>query len=70
MASDKNWIQGAIKRPGALRQWLGVPAGKKISVSLLRRLLHAARYKGRVITPLRRRQIQLAITLNKLRKNK
>jgi len=26
----KKWIQGAIKKPGALHKQLGVPAGKKI----------------------------------------
>ena len=28
--STDKWIQGAIKKPGALRASLGVPAGKKI----------------------------------------
>jgi hypothetical protein len=27
---DKNWIAGAIKKPGALHKELGVPQGKKI----------------------------------------
>ena len=70
MDNDNKWIQNAIKRPGALRKWLGVPKGKTISMALLRRLLHAARYKGRIITPLRRRQIQLAITLKRMRGGK
>ena len=26
---SKNWIQKAIKKPGALHKQLGVPAGKK-----------------------------------------
>ena len=26
----KNWIQNAIKKPGALKKELGVPAGKTI----------------------------------------
>jgi hypothetical protein len=30
MATKKNWIAGAIKKPGALREQLGVPKGKKI----------------------------------------
>ena len=30
MATKKNWIQGAIKKPGALHEELGVPKGKKI----------------------------------------
>jgi len=28
--ATKNWIQSAIKKPGALHKELGVPAGKKI----------------------------------------
>ncbi len=67
---NRKWIQGAIKHPGSLRKWLGVPEGKTINISLLRRLLHAARYKGRIITPHRRRQIQLAITLKRMRGGK
>lgn len=35
MAAKKNWIQGAIKHPGALHKQLGVPAGKKIPASKL-----------------------------------
>ena len=30
MASKKNWIAGAIKKPGALHEQMGVPKGKKI----------------------------------------
>jgi hypothetical protein len=30
MAEKKKWIQGAIKKPGALHKELGVPEGKKI----------------------------------------
>jgi hypothetical protein len=30
MAEKKKWIQGAIKKPGALHKQLGVPMGKKI----------------------------------------
>lgn len=38
----KNWIQGAIGKPGALHEQLGVPKGKKIPVSKL----NAAAKKG------------------------
>jgi len=31
----KNWIKGAIKKPGALRASLGVPKGKTIPASTL-----------------------------------
>jgi hypothetical protein len=33
--ATKNWIQGAIKKPGALHKELGVPAGKKIPAGKL-----------------------------------
>ena len=38
----KNWIQGAIKHPGALHEMLGVPQGKKIPA----KKLNAAANKG------------------------
>ncbi len=31
----KNWIAGAIKKPGALHKQLGVPEGKKIPAKKL-----------------------------------
>jgi hypothetical protein len=33
--ATKNWIAGAIKKPGALHKELGIPAGKKIPSSTL-----------------------------------
>ena len=33
--ATKNWIAGAIKKPGALHKDLGVPAGKKIPAAKL-----------------------------------
>jgi len=43
MAEHKEkWIQGAIKRPGALHKELGVPMGKKIPEGRLK----AAEKKG------------------------
>jgi|TARA_R110002012_G_scaffold270395_1_gene454814 hypothetical protein len=41
----KNWIQKAIKKPGALRKSLGVKAGKKIPKSTLNK---AAKSKGKL----------------------
>lgn len=41
----KNWIQKAIKKPGALRKSLGVKAGKKITKSKLNK---AAKSKGKL----------------------
>jgi len=61
--SSKKWIQGAIKRPGALRKKLGVKPGKKISKAALKK---ATRSKN----PTTRRQANLAVTLGKMRKKK
>jgi hypothetical protein len=33
--TTKNWIQGAIKKPGALHKQLGVPQGQKIPAKKL-----------------------------------
>jgi hypothetical protein len=40
--TKKNWIAGAIKKPGALRKSLGVKKGKKIPA----KKLNAAAKKG------------------------
>ena len=42
MAKKKNWIAGAIKKPGALHEELDVPKGKKIPAKKLK----AATKKG------------------------
>lgn len=42
MAGKKNFIQGAIKKPGALHKELGVPQGQKIPDSKIK----AAAKKG------------------------
>ena len=42
MKTKKKWIQGAIKKPGALHKQLGVSTGKKIPASKL----NAAAKKG------------------------
>lgn len=34
---QKKWIQGAIKKPGALHKSLKVPKGKKIPISKIRK---------------------------------
>ena len=41
----KKWIQGAIKKPGALHRQLGIPEGKKIPAGTLK----AAAAKGGVL---------------------
>lgn len=35
MVDSKNWIKGAIKKPGALRASLGIKKGKKIPAKTL-----------------------------------
>ena len=57
---DKNWIQKAIKHPGALREELHVKKGKKIPL----KKLNAAAKKGGV----EGRRARLAKTLRKLSK--
>jgi hypothetical protein len=37
----KKWIQGAIKHKGALHRDLGVPAGKKIPASKIKKAEHS-----------------------------
>jgi hypothetical protein len=41
----KNWIKGAIKKPGALHKELGVPEGKKIPA---KKLAAAAKKPGKL----------------------
>ena len=58
-----NWIQGAIKHPGALRQSLHVPAGEKIPAGKITKAAHSS-------NPTLRRRAVLAQTLSHLRKPK
>ena len=62
MASKKKWIQGAIKKPGALRKSLGVKKGAKIPAG---RLAAAAKQGGKT-----GQRARLALTLKTLRKNR
>jgi hypothetical protein len=41
MAEKKNWIAGAIKKPGALHKEMGVKEGKKIPEKKLEKASHA-----------------------------
>jgi hypothetical protein len=60
MAKDKkNWIAGAIKKPGALHKELGVPQGKKIPAAKLNK---AAAKGGKV-----GERARLAKTLKKMK---
>jgi len=58
--ATKNWIKGAIKKPGALHEELGVPAGKKIPA----KKLAAAAKKPGVLG----KRARLAETLKSLKK--
>lgn len=55
-----NWIQGAIKKPGALREQLGVKEGEKIPKA---KLAAAAKKGGKL-----GQRARLAITLSKMHK--
>jgi len=54
----KNWIKGAIKKPGSLRKSLGVKAGQKIPTKTL---ATAAKKPGKM-----GQRARLAQTLSKL----
>ena len=56
----KNWIAGAIKKPGALKKELGVPAGKTIPA---KKLAAAAKKPGK-----EGQRARLAQTLGKMKK--
>jgi hypothetical protein len=58
--ATKNWIQNAIKKPGALHKDLGVPAGKKIPSA---KLAAAAKKPGKV-----GKRARLAETLKGMKK--
>lgn len=61
MAEKKNWIAGAIKKPGALHKELGIKKGEKIPESKLKKAEHSKNPK------LKKRAV-LAETLKGLRK--
>jgi hypothetical protein len=62
MAEGGSWIQGAIKKPGALREQLGVKKGEKIPKA---KLAAAAKKGGKL-----GQRARLAITLGKMNKKK
>ena len=59
-ADKKNWISGAIKKPGALLKSLGVKAGEKIPAKKLEKAAEKGGKMGQ--------RARLAQTLNKMRK--
>ena len=60
MSKPKNWIAGAIKKPGALRKELHVKAGDKIPA---KKLDEAAKKPGKI-----GQRARLAQTLKKMHK--
>ena len=58
--SKKNWIQKAVKKPGALRKSLGVKKGQKIPAGKLKA---AAKKSGKL-----GQRARLAMTFKKMRK--
>ncbi len=56
--AEKKWIAGAIKKPGALHEQMGIPQGQKIPKARLA----AAAEKGGTLG----RRARLAITLGKM----
>lgn len=58
---SKNWVKGAIKKPGQLHRDLGVPQGQKIP----KKKLDAAAKKGGKIG----QRARLAKTLSKMNKD-
>lgn len=58
---SKNWIAGAIKKPGALHKSLGVPKGKKIPESKIKKAEHSK-------NPKTAKRAHLAETLKKMHK--
>ena len=57
--ASKNWIQGAIKHPGALHEELGVPEDKKIPKEELREASERGGKLGE--------RARLAMTLQRIR---
>ena len=58
--ADKKWVQGAIKKPGALHSELGIPEGQKIPLGTLKT---AAAHNGK-----EGERARFAETLRKMKK--
>lgn len=59
MSEKKNWIQGAIGKPGALHKQMGIPGGEKIPEDKLDKAAGSGGKLGK--------RARLAQTLSKLR---
>ena len=71
MAKKKNFIQKAIKKPGALRAQLGVKEGSTIPKSTLNKIANAKvgdTVAGRKVTAQLKRRAVLARTMSKFKK--
>jgi hypothetical protein len=70
----EKWIQGAIKRPGALREKMGVKAGEKIPKGEVRSKISALKKEGegdKKLSAAKRmllKQLVLARTLGEMKK--
>ena len=71
---EKNWIKGAIKKPGALRKSMGVKKGEKIPAAKIKKKIATLRKKGegdkKLTKPERTElsRLNLAKTLKKMKK--
>ena len=65
MKKPKKWIEGAVERPGALHEALGVPEGEKIPQARIDSELKKLRMKQRKTAAEKRlqKQLNLANTL-------
>jgi len=70
---EKNWIKGAIKKPGALRKSMGVKKGEKIPAEKINKKIATLHKKGegdkKLTKPERKElaRLNLAKTLRKMK---
>lgn len=72
-AKKKKWIQGAIKKPWALRKALGVKKGKKVPKGEINKIAKAkvgTKVDGKKVTSKLKKRADLAKTLSKLKRKK
>ena len=71
---EKNWIKGAIKKPGALRKSMGAKKGEKIPMEKINKKISTLKKKGegdKKLTKPERTELSrltLAKTLRKMKK--
>ena len=70
---EKNWIKGAIKKPGALRKSMGAKKGEKIPMEKINKKISTLRKKGEGDKKLSKadstelKRLNLAKTLRKMK---